>query len=111
GMAPALFPILGKPLEHELHQAADEIGVMTARQHQKTGVVRQQATTAVTLFGSPANESISIFDVEGRRAPRGYGQPLVLVNEGIAQMLAHKGRVFEIMMFDDGLIAAGDVLR
>jgi len=65
------------------------IGGMAARPHQQTRIIGQEGTTAAALFRRPANELVSILDVERRRTPSGEGQPAALVNKGIPQVLTH----------------------
>ena len=79
-------------------------------QHQQTGVIGEQTQTAAAWFGGPADEGVTVFEVKGGRAPSGHGQPLALVDESVAQMLAHQGHVVEVMVLNNGLVAAGDVL-
>src|SRR5438552_1902905 len=84
---------------------------MALRHDQQTRIIGQERKAASALFSSPANELVPVFDVEGGGAPGGHGQRLPLEDEGIAQMLAHQGHVVEVMVFDDSLIAACDLLR
>ncbi len=44
-------------------------------------------------------------------APGGHRQPLALVNRRIAQMLPHQGRIVQIMVFKNELIASADFIR
>jgi hypothetical protein len=87
GIAPTLFPVLGEPSQHELHKAANEVGIMAIGHDQQTRVIGQQGAAAAALLSRPTDELISIFNVKGGGNPGGYGEPLALVNESVAQML------------------------
>ena len=91
GMAPSLLPVLGEPPEHELHEAADEVGPTTIGQDQQTGIIGQESAAAAALFATPADELVSILNVEGCCAPTRHGQSLAFVKEGVAHVLTHEG--------------------
>ena len=110
GMSPAVLPVRGELPEHQFHKPADQIGRVIAGKNQQPGVIGQKREATTTLFGRPSDGLIAIFDVESCRTPSGHCQPLPLVNESVAQMLAHQRRVVEIMMLDNRLIATGDLL-
>jgi hypothetical protein len=78
---------------------------------QQTGIIGQQRAPAAALFGAPADEVVTIFEVKGGCTPSGHSQPLALVDERLAQMLANQGDVVEVMVCDDRLVAPADVVR
>jgi len=49
--------------------------------------------------------------VEGRCTPSSYGQPSPFVEESIPEMLAHQTHVMQVVVFNNGLIAKGHILR
>jgi hypothetical protein len=84
---------------------------MALGQDQQPRIVGHQGPASPALFGGPTDELVSIFDVEGGGTPGGCGQPSALIDEGITEMLSHQTHVMQVMVFEDGLIAPGDVLR
>ena len=110
GMAPALLPIIGKAREHELHEPADEIGIMALGQNQQAGVVGQERQPPAPLLLRPADEGVTRFEVQGGGAPGGQPQPLALVGGDITDVFAHDTGVFEVVMLDDDLVKSLDFM-
>src|ERR1035438_10070326 len=101
GMAPALLPIRREAREHELHEPADEIGIMAPGQNQQAGVVRQERQSPAPLLLRPADEDLTRLEMQGGGTPGGQPQPLALVGGDITDVFAHDTGVFEIVMLDD----------
>ena len=110
-MPPVCLPIFGEPREHEFHEAADEVGALSAGENQEAGVVDQQRQARAALLRGPADEGIARLEMPGRAAPGGQRQPPILIRDDVAQVFAHDLRVFQIVMFDDELVEAGGFLR
>src|SRR5438445_6288401 len=103
-MAPALFPVLRQPSQHQLHKAADQIGTLAGRQNQQAGVIDQKPQARAPLFLGPADEAVARFEVQRRRTPASQRQPLAPILAHIAQVFAYELAVFQIVMFRDELI-------
>jgi len=56
------------------------------------------------LFKAPADETIAILEMKGRRAPGGYRQPLALVGGHVAQLLAYQRGLVQVVVFDNKII-------
>jgi len=106
---PTLQPVGGEACEHQFHEAADQIRRMAVGQDQQARVVGDETAAAATLLGRPADELIPRFEMQRGRAPGGHGQPLALVEQSIAQLLAHQSRVVQVMMLHDQLVAPEDI--
>jgi len=111
GMFPPLLPVGGEPLEHELHEAADEVGVMALRQNEQSRVVGNEGAAAAALLVGPADERIAVPKMKGSRAPRRQSQPMAAVDHRVTQVLAHECGVVQIMVFDDESITPSHVVR
>lgn len=109
-MSPALLPVGGEPLEHELHEAADEVGARALRQDQQAGIVGDQRPAAAALLGGPPDELVAVAQVQGRRTPGGQRQPPATIHHRLAQRLADEPGVVEVMMLDDELVAPRPLL-
>ncbi len=83
---------------------------MAVRQDQQARIVGQERASPAALLQVPADELVSIFDVEGRAAPGGYSEPPALISNRVAQLLADQGRIVQIVMLDDQSITARPIL-
>src|SRR5664279_6267629 len=83
---------------------------MTLRQDQQARVVGQQGTPTPALLEIPADKSIAVLQMKGRRAPGRQRQPLAFVGGHVTQLLAHQGGILEVMMLDNEFIAPRLVL-
>src|SRR5213075_1338420 len=59
-MAPALFPVLRQPGQHQLHEAADQIGTPAGGQKQQAGIILQKRQERAPLFFVPADEAVTL---------------------------------------------------
>ena len=83
---------------------------MTVRQDQQSRIVGQQRAASPALLKVPANELVSILDVEGRSAPGRHPEPLALVSDRVTQLLADQGGIVQIVMLNNQVITARQVL-
>ena len=58
---------------------------------------------------APADKRIPGLEVERRRAPSGYGQPLAFPDHRIAQLLAHQLGAVKVVLLDENLVTSLDV--
>ena len=100
-MPPRGQPIGGEPRQHRLHEAADQIRIMTLGQHQQAGVVDEQGQAFPTLGFGPADELVARLEMESRRVPGGQGEPAALPDHDVAQVFADQVGAFEVMFADD----------
>ena len=108
---PGVLPVRTQTRQHQLHEPTDQIGITTVGQDKESRVVDHQSQPLAPLRFGPANRFIPRFEVQGRRAPGRYGQPLAFPNDRVAQPFAHQLGAMEVMLLDENLIAFPDVLR
>jgi hypothetical protein len=73
-------------------------------------IVGYEGPASPALFSRPPNELVSILYVESRGTPGGHGQPSAFVDEGITEMLPDQVHIMQVVVFNNDLIAPGDVL-
>jgi len=100
-----LLPIGRQPITDQLQHPRSQIGPLTgSRQHQKTGVLRDQMPPLFDLARGPVQPLIPQLDMKGRRVEGQQGDPLIPIFRDIPQHPPHRLGVLEIMLGDQGLI-------
>src|SRR5208337_4106764 len=109
-MAPSALPIRTQAPEHELHETADQVGIMAIGQDTQTRVVDYQSQPLAPLLLSPTDKLIPRFEVKSGSAPGGHGQPLAFPKDRVTQLLAHQLRAVQVMVIEKNLITFLEVL-
>jgi len=92
-------------LKHQLHEAADQVGTLRARQHQEAGIVGDQSASASALLVGPADELVAVSEVKGGGTPGCQGQPIATIHGRIPKMLTDQRGVMQLMVLDDESVA------
>src|SRR5208337_1887501 len=80
-MAPSALPIRTQAPEHELHETADQVGIMAIGQDTQTRVVDYQSQPLAPLLLSPTDKLIPRFEVKSGSAP-GWPRPAIGLSKG-----------------------------
>src|SRR5678815_2054843 len=97
-MMEAALPVRRKPLQHQLHHAAGQIGIVRLGQNDKASIVGDESSPPSTLLRCPTDELIAAFKVAGTCAPTAQGQPLSAKARDVTQLLAHQLMGMEVVM-------------
>ncbi len=91
-----------------------EIGVGAARVQQQIAAILGDELEAFELMGQmPADPLVAVFGLEGGRSPEPDGDPLAVAGDDLAELIAHRVRMAEVMMllgqeFEAWLVLGGE---
>jgi hypothetical protein len=97
-MAVRPLPVRAQSREVEGEDARGEIRTIDSRQNREAAVVGDQREPASALARAPADPSVAILEVIGRRTPAQQRQPFPLKHGHVTAPFAHQLAVMQVMM-------------